>query len=67
MDKENIDPDSDFKPLKRKKVSKCEPSKRFKTATSEEEINFIIKGYIPNNTKRSTSRSVKVFNEWEKV
>ena len=64
MDKENIDPDSDFKPLKRKKVSKCEPSKRFKTATSEEEINVITKGYIPNNTKRSTSWSVKVFNEW---
>ena len=68
MNKENIDPHSDledFKPLKRKKLSKCCPEKRFNTAaTTEQEINDITKGYIPNNTKRSRSWSVKVFNEW---
>ena len=61
MDKENIDPHSDLEDIK----SKCYPVKRFKTAaTSKQEINDITKEYIPNNTKRSTSWSVKVFNEW---
>ena len=67
MDKENIDPHSDledFKPLKRKKLSKRYPVKRFKTAaTSEQEINDIIKGYIPNNTKRTTSSIITPLEE----
>ena len=67
MDKEHIDPHSDledFKPLKRKKLSKCYPVKMFKTAaTSEQEINDITKGYIPNKTKRSTSSIITPLEE----
>ena len=50
MDKENVHPDSDsedFKPLKRRILNKCDPSKRFKTGTTEDEVRSLTKGYIP--------------------
>ena len=63
--KENIDPDvDDIKPLKRKKKNTVEPCKRFKPPTDKEEIDVITKGYIPENTRKSTSWALKVFNEW---
>ena len=52
MDKESVHPDSDtedFKPLKRKILNKCDPSKRFKTCITEEVRSFT-KGNIPDNT-----------------
>ena len=65
--KENIDPDvDDFKPLKRKRKKKntVESWKCFKPPTDKEEIDVITKGYIPENTRKSTSWALKVFNEW---
>ena len=62
---ENVDPDLyDFKPTKRRRKVPIEPSKRFKPATNDEELNVLTKGYIPNNTKENTAWSLKVFNEW---
>ena len=40
------------------------PSKRFKPATNDEEVNVLTKGYIPDNTKKNTAWSLKVLNEW---
>ena len=63
--KENVDPDLyDFKPTKRRRKVPIEPSKRFKPATNNEEVNVLTKGYIPDNTKKNTAWSLKVFNEW---
>ena len=58
-------PDSEsehFKPLKRKTLNKSDPSKRFKTAPTEDEVRSLTKGYV-----NTTSWSVKVFNEWRYV
>ena len=63
--KENVDPDIDnFKPTKREKKGSIKPSKRFKLATNDEEVNVLTKGYTPDNTKKNTAWSLKVFNEW---
>ena len=63
--KENVDPDIDnFKPTKREKKGSIKPSKRFKLATNDEEVNVLTKGYTPDNTKKNTAWSSKVFNEW---
>ena len=60
---ENIDPNQhDFKPSKRK--GKCPPSKRFKPATCDEEVDKLTEGYTPDNTLKSTTWAVKVFNDW---
>ena len=59
--KENVDPDLDeFKPTKRGRKGSIEP---FKPATNDEEVNVLTKGYIPDNTKKNTAWSLKVFNE----
>ena len=41
-----------------------EPCKRFKPPTDKEENDVITKGYIPENTRKSTSWALKVFNKW---
>ena len=65
-EKENVDPDfKDFQPLKRKRKGTVSPTKRFKASTRENEIDTITKGYVPDNTKRSTSWAVNVFKEWK--
>ena len=52
--KENVDPDlDDFKPTKRGRKGSIEPSKRFKPATNDEEVNVLTKGYIPDNTEKT--------------
>ena len=71
MDKENIDPHSDledFKPLKWKKLSKCYPVKRFKTAaTSEQEINNIAEGYIQTTQRGAHLGQLKCLDVHKKV
>uniref|UniRef100_A0A1X7U6Q7 QRICH1-like domain-containing protein n=1 Tax=Amphimedon queenslandica TaxID=400682 RepID=A0A1X7U6Q7_AMPQE len=41
------------------------PFKRFKKATNDEEFQEITKGYVPENTKKSTASAIRVFNEWK--
>ena len=56
--KKNDDPnDRDFVLPKKKKA-------RFNTVSTNSEIEEISKGYVPVNTKRNTSWSMKVFSEW---
>ena len=56
--KENEDPnDRDF-------VLPKEKNARFNIISTNSEIEEISKGYVPVNTKRNTSWSMKVFSEW---
>ena len=66
MSKENVDPDLfNFKPTKKRKTTEEVPTaKRFKPATTNEDMEAITKGYIPQNTQRNTAWSSKVFLEW---
>lgn len=62
---ENIDPDLvDFRPSKRACNDSKKLSKRFKAASDEKEVENLTKGYVPQNTKKSTAWAIKVFNEW---
>ena len=63
--KENVDPNlDDFKPTKRGKRRSIKPSKRFKqTATNDEEVKVLNKGYIPDNTKKKHSMVFKGFQQ----
>ena len=65
FEKENINPDSvDFKSLKKSKRKSPKKSKRFKPPTSESEMMEITKGFVPENTKKSTTWATRVFKEW---
>ena len=39
-------------------------SKQFVSA-SEEEMEWICKGFVPENTKKTMNWAVKVFDEWQ--
>lgn len=63
---ENEDPDlDDFKPSKRRpKKQLGEHSKRFKDCSTDEEVSSLVKGYVPDNTRKNTAWALKVFTEW---
>ncbi len=57
--KENQDPDLiNFKPSKRG---------RFVSPLSKSEMDVVTKGFIPENTKKSTAWALRVFHEWSAV
>ena len=59
---DNVD-DEDFQPPKPKKQRKTFP-KRFGSISDDSAIEVMKKGYVPENTKESTSWAVGVFSEW---
>ena len=59
---DNVD-DEDFRPAKPKKQRKTLP-KRFGSISDGSAIEVMKKGYVPENTKKSTSWAVGVFSEW---
>ena len=61
--RENIDNVEDFRPPNPKKQRKT-LAKRFGSISDDSAIEVMKKGYVPENTKKSTSWAVGVFSEW---
>ncbi len=61
MEKENVDPDCDMNDFREPPKTK---KRRFKKPASEEEMNVISKGFIPENTRKNTAWAHNVLMEW---
>ena len=48
--------------MKKKKLAS---NNRFKVSSRHEEIDMTTKGYVTENTSRSTAWSMKVYQEWK--
>ena len=63
--KENVDPDlDDFKPTKRGRKGSIEPSKGFKPATNDEEVNVLTKATF-QIIRKKTQHVFKGFQRME--
>ena len=69
--KGNVNPDlDDFKPTKRERKGSIKPSKRFKPATNDKEVNvFLTKGYtsVPIIQKKKHSMVCKGFQRGREI